>query len=381
MLGIAEGWLPREPLINSRTRALAIGSCFARNFIVWLAEHGFNQAEGRSPYGALEQLLSGFESAAVLAQQFRWAFDDVDPSTLMWVDKNRESFEATEEAKQRLRNALLDTDVLIVTLGLSEIWYDQLSGEPLWRMLTRDKYDPTRHVFRVESVEQTRQWLEIIESLRRRHLPGLKMIYTVSPIPLGATFRPISSVTANCVSKSILRAALDEFLRAHPSLVGDQIFYFPSYEFVLNLFGSPFQEDNIHVTDFVAGSIMAFFAETYCALGDVKPRIPGVLEKLEGGKTLEEAMKFADSGHATTPEWESTCRIRELESKLVALDEVCSERARVIDELDRAARERLALIDKLQTIANERLAGMQELTAIAEQRLALIRDLERKVSR
>ncbi|TLY53134.1 MAG: hypothetical protein E6K53_01935 [Gammaproteobacteria bacterium] len=180
MRGIAEGWLPTQPLIDASTRVFAMGSCFARNFIVWLAEHGFNQAEGRSPYGELERLMSEFENAAVLAQQFRWAFGEVEASTLLWIDKERRIVEATEERRLRLRNALLGADLLIVTLGLSEIWHDQVTGEPLWHPLTQDKFDPARHVFRVESVAQTRHWLDIIESLRQRHMPRLKMIYTVA---------------------------------------------------------------------------------------------------------------------------------------------------------------------------------------------------------
>jgi len=376
MSGIAKGWLPQQPLISASTRTFAIGSCFARNFVVWLAEHGFNQSEERSPYGTLERLMSGFESAAVLAQQFRWAFGEVDASSLLWIDKNREVVEATEEAKLRLRDALLGTDVLIVTLGMSEIWYDQVTGEPLWRSLTRDKYDPERHVFRIESVERTRHWLEVIESLRRRHAPCLKMIYTVSPIPLAATFRPVSAVTANCASKSILRAALDEFLRSHADVVGSEVFYFPSYEFVSTLFASPFQEDNRHITDFVTAKVLAFFAETCCALADARPRTS---MEMRENRPLQEALSLARDGHTVTPEQEAWQRIRELEEKVAELDRICAERARVIDELDRAARERLALIEKLESIADERLAGMRELTEIAGQRLAQIRRLESEI--
>lgn len=378
MRGIAEGWLPIQPLIDANTRVFAMGSCFARNFIVWLAEHGFNQAGERSPYGELERLMSEFESVAVLAQQFRWAFGEVEASTLLWLDKDRRIVEATEEGRLRLRDALLGADVLIVTLGLSEIWHDQLTGEPLWHPLTKDKFDPARHVFRVESMEQTRHWLDVIESLRQRHMPQLKMIYTVSPIPLAATFRPVSAVTANCVSKSILRAALDEFFRSHASIVGKGLFYFPSYEFVTNLFGSPFQDDNRHLNNYVIGSVMSFFAENYCALVDARPRTAGSLHGVVG--SLEEAMQLAEGGHAVTPELEAHHRIRELEGRLAELERVCAERAQLIEELDHAARERLALIEQLQKAADERLAGMQELSAIAAERLALIHSLEQKAA-
>ena len=50
---LTHGWLPNKPIINSKTRVLAIGSCFARYFILWFAEHGFNQLFPKSPYNAL----------------------------------------------------------------------------------------------------------------------------------------------------------------------------------------------------------------------------------------------------------------------------------------------------------------------------------------
>src|SRR2546427_6321591 len=70
MLAIAKGWLPEAPLIQPETRVLAVGSCFAQHFTLWLAEHGFNRAFPNSPYNALLRFGSQFESAAVIAQQF-----------------------------------------------------------------------------------------------------------------------------------------------------------------------------------------------------------------------------------------------------------------------------------------------------------------------
>lgn len=381
MLGISKGWIPEQPLITTQTRVLAIGSCFASNFILWLAEHGFNRNADRSPYSAFERRHSAFESVAVLAQQFRWAFDEVDPAALLWIDKNREVIEATDEAKLALRTALENADVLILTLGLSEVWYDKVSGEPLWRALTEDRYDPERHVFRVESTQDTRRWLNAIESIRRRHLPKLKVIYTVSPIPLRATFRPISAVSANSVSKSILRAALDEFLREHEDVLQREIFYFPSYEFVTSLFASPYQEDNAHVTTYVVSTILSFFASTYCDLAEARERTTGSLSPLSTlGQAREDVMHLSAQGHAVTATAELDQRIRELERSMLELTDVCEQRAKVIAELDQAAKDRLALIGQIQQAADERLAAMRELTRVAEERLAVIERLDAELA-
>lgn len=353
MYGIAKGWLPSEPIIHAHTRTLAVGSCFAEHFSVWLTEHGFSRSAG---VDAFEQRKAGFESAAVLAQQLRWAFGEIDGASLLWIDKDRRVVPASEESRLRLREEILGVDVLIATLGLSEVWYDNVTGEPLWRPLTRDKYEPERHVFRVESVATTKHWLDTIESIRRRHAPHLKIIYTVSPVPLAATFRPISAVTANCVSKATLRAALDEFLREHESVVGKEVFYLPSYEFATNLFGLPLQEDNRHVTSYVVGSILAFFAEAYCDFGAIQPRDAGELLRIEGGDEHERIMTRADEGHEVTLDAEMTHRIRELEAKVTELGGICAARQTVIEQLDTAARERLALIEQLHRVAEERLA-------------------------
>jgi len=130
MDALAEGWLPAEPLISPATRVVAIGSCFARYFILWLAEHGFNDSMPQSPYNALLRFSSQLESPASIAQQFRWAFGELDDKAVLWIDKNKEVFEASEERRQLVRDTLLATDVLILTLGLSEVWYDRVTGEP-----------------------------------------------------------------------------------------------------------------------------------------------------------------------------------------------------------------------------------------------------------
>ena len=44
----------------------------------------------------------------------------------------------------------------------------------------------------------------------QEHRAEAAIVFTLSPIPLHATFRPISCMTANAVSKATLRVELDE---------------------------------------------------------------------------------------------------------------------------------------------------------------------------
>jgi len=346
MNALGDGWLPAEPLISPATRVVAIGSCFARYFILWLAEHGFNKSMPQSPYNALLQFGSQLESPAVVAQQFRWAFGELDDKAVLWIDKNKEVFEASEARRQLVRDTLLATDVLILTLGLSEVWYDSVTGEPLWRALPVDHFDPERHVFRVETMAQTLQWLETIERLRARHVPDMKIIFTVSPVALQLTFRPVSALTANSASKAIVRAALDEFLRNHQEDVGRRLFYFPSYELVANYFIDPYEHDNCHISPTVAAGIISYFVQHYCS-ADMIERTGRSLRDLDVTGQLEQFIQQSRIASTDARSGELLARIAALEGIVVTLQKVCDERQEVIVGLDRAARERLDLIHRL----------------------------------
>jgi hypothetical protein len=346
MDALGDGWLPAEPLISRATRVVAIGSCFARYFILWLAEHGFNESIPQSPYNALLRFGSLLESPASIAQQFRWAFGELDDNAVVWIDKNKEVFEASEERRQLVRDTLLATDVLILTLGLSEVWYDRVTGEPLWRALPVDQFDPERHVFRVETMAQTLQWLETIERLRARHVPDMKIIFTVSPVPLGVTFRPVSALTANSASKAIVRAALDEFLRNHQEEVGRRAFYFPSYELATNYFIDPYGPDNRHISPTVAAGIIHYFVKHYCS-ADMIERTGRSLRDLDSTGELEQFLQQSRIASTDPHAGELLARIAALESTVIDLQKVCDERQKVIVGLDRAARERLDLVHRL----------------------------------
>jgi hypothetical protein len=341
---LLDGWLPSEPVIRESTRVIGVGSCFARYFVLWLAENGFNKNADDSPYNALIRYAASFESPAVIAQQFRWAFDEFSGKGALWIGKDKEVFEANEERRNLVRETLKKTDVLLLTLGLSEVWYDKESGEPLWRALTKRHYDPARHVLRVESMQDTKRHLEKIEDIRRRHLPGVKIVYTVSPVRLTATFRPVSAISANSASKAILRAALDEFLRERPDVFNRELFYFPSYEIVHDYFRDPFEEDNRHVTNFVASHVVQTFARHFCAPEMLK-RVPG--RESTGSAKLDTFLAFASEAPRDVREGEDRARITDLERQVEDLQRVCDERMKVISELDQAARERLELIERL----------------------------------
>jgi hypothetical protein len=305
---ILAGWKPAAPFIIPQTRVVAFGSCFAAHFIEWLARNGYNQEFIASSRALLR---NPFENAAVIAQQFRWAFGEIDPASLLWVDKDKQQIVATEERRVALRQALLDADVFVTTLSMSETWYDKTSGEPLWRVLPTNLHDPERHAYKVLSFAETIAALETIDRIRAQWLPKLRIIYTVSPLPMSSTFRPISAVTANMASKAIVRGALDEFLRGRPEDINRVYYYFPGYELVTALFNDAYTSDGRHLHQHVIDAVQKVFASVYTTSG------PGLV--VEG-----------------TAEWKKAVGTNAL---VAELERLCDERTAENRELNRALNE------------------------------------------
>lgn len=318
---ILYGWCPPVKLITQDTKVLAFGSCFAEYFIRFLAEHGYNRWQLPLERHALceESLLLSlggtFENIFVIVQQLRWAFGEFTPPPALWLTKDKTYFEATEDRRENIRRSFHEVDVLVVTLGLSEVWIDNASGEPIWRPILSRSYEPARHTFKLATVAETVLAFHELDRLVEAFLPGKKLIFTLSPIPLVATFRGQSPVTANQVSKAILRVALDEFLFKQEIRARNRYYYFPSYELALHLFDNPFQPDNRHVLPEVAKAILNVFSAAYTDLP----------------QELENALK------AETQVSQLQRRIQRLEQELV-------QKEAVIRELDAAAEERLAII-------------------------------------
>ena len=88
-------------------------------------------------------------------------------------------------------------------------------------------FDPDRHEFRnFDAAEATADLLEFTWLLRSIN-PGVRIILTVSPVPLIATATGDHVLTASIYSKSVLRVAAAELARLEP-----EIAYFPAYEIV-----------------------------------------------------------------------------------------------------------------------------------------------------
>jgi hypothetical protein len=156
--------------------------------------------------------------------------------------------------------------ICFFTLGLTETWLDSETGlamnahpGPAWLARMPERFRFVDYGYDATLADM----LEIMTMIRTHCHPETRFIVTVSPVPLGATFKDADVIVANSGSKSVLRAVAEELYRRF-----DFVDYFPSYEIVLN---SPralaFQEDQLHVArDMVAG-VMSTFERSYFSEG------------------------------------------------------------------------------------------------------------------
>lgn len=261
---VLQGWLPDAPLIEKTTQITAFGSCFAANISNWLSERNFrvlNKADDATR-AYVVTMGEGMVNSFVIRQQFEWAWENKVFDQPLWHGYKAEEFGYDEAVRQETRRIFDETEVFILTFGLSEVWYDEPTGNVFWRTIPKDVYDPARHKFRLSTVEENRENIRAIYDLIRRYRPDAKVIVTLSPVPLIATFRDVSCITANSVSKATLRVAVDEVVREVRE--EGHLFYWPSYELVTDVFRSPYRGDRRHVRPVVLNYIMRLFETAWC---------------------------------------------------------------------------------------------------------------------
>lgn len=282
------GFEPRPTFtITPEDRVLVMGSCFAVEILKALTARGFDASDAD---------LGLQYNAPSMLQQWRWATGaPIESGSLIPViDRKgeprvadpcayrRRTFADVDEAVAArallaadLGAALQAAGVVVLTFGLVEVWRDEEAGVDL--NITPPAEAILESPSRYRCVRQTHaQSLEAMASIFRvihRANPSAKVVATVSPVPLAATFTGPDVLIANCYSKSTLRSALTEAIDSAKSESPKQkIDYFPSYELVTlcersdvwrptNEHGEP---DGRHVRpEFVQDVIMRCFLGAY----------------------------------------------------------------------------------------------------------------------
>ncbi|KQY08513.1 hypothetical protein ASE23_29490 [Rhizobium sp. Root73] len=286
---VMKGWAPTSKFVTTETPIVAFGSCFATNISDYLHRRGYNVLTKKENQAYITQMGDGLVNTSAILQQFEWAWLNKVPKGDLWHGFKAEEFGYDEAVRSDTKSLLDAAELFIITLGLSEIWYDDLTGEVFWRAVPKDSYDPTRHKFRVATHAETVQNLEAIYALIRQFRPEAHILFSVSPIPLTATFRPVSCLTADAVSKAVIRGALDEFLRGRSA--DPALHYMPSYEAVIRLFNNQWHVDRRHVLQPVLNFNMQMFEAFYCTPGITQEALNSTFKV-----ALEEDVKIGMNG-------------------------------------------------------------------------------------
>jgi hypothetical protein len=265
--------------IGAGDRFFCIGSCFARNIEEHLIYRGIGVLSRRIVSPAAEWparpngIVNKFTTPSML-NEVAWldALPDDAGALLLeagdgWVDMQLSPIAkpvSRERAIERRRYLTADyfsrlrlADVVVVTLGLNEVWKDNATGLFLNSTppLAAVRAHPGRFVLHITTEQDDLDALEGLYAAIQRMRPGARFIVTVSPVPLDATFSGDDVVVANTRSKSVLRAAADRFCRGKPD-----VDYFPSFEMIgLAPRAGAFAKDCRHVSDAAVGQVIAAF--------------------------------------------------------------------------------------------------------------------------
>ena len=254
-----------------------IGSCFARNIeealfdrSVFLPTVTFKappQEWPHRPNGLLNEYNPGAISQRIIYALERKSFPpetivangDRFADLLLTGGSDVTMERATERRAQidAVYSHLARSDLAIITLGFVEAWFDQetqlfLNRAPPHRFAEKHA---NRFVFKRLDVFDCMPLLE--KAVNALAEGGIKVILTVSPVPLNTTFTAVDCVVANEFSKSVLRVCAER-LSQH-RLVD----YFPSYEIVRCSGMAGYIDDQIHVRDELVRQITSYMVSVY----------------------------------------------------------------------------------------------------------------------
>lgn len=288
--------------IDKASRIISIGSCFAREIKYWLKKRQFNYLEGetgkypwvsrevfkgdrgRPPTDhasiAWERVYNTFTFEQILRYTFEEArmqerlikvsigdkeyVADLLRTRILYPDLYTAEEDILDHIAQS-RSMFSSAEILIVTLGLTEIWRSDVRDMVIPSHPGKHYTIPEDFYFHESTYEENLSCLRRCVEVLVANNPTLKILLTVSPVHLLATFRTdVDVVSASCASKSTLRCVADA--------LGKQqgVYYFPSYE-IATIY-CPIRKivvypDNHHVSKRVVDTIMDVFAQVMISDG------------------------------------------------------------------------------------------------------------------
>ena len=260
--------------IHPGDQVATMGSCFAQHISRHLVKRGLSyfvteSGDAQSSpeelsarnYGVFSARYGNVYTVRQGIQLIDRAFGNFEPSEQVWeasagfVDPFRPQIEpkpwATPDEVIRSRNEhmvavrriFLESSVLVFTLGLTETFVSKQDGSvfPVAPGVSGGSYSPEHYDFKNFRVDEVISDLHLFISKARAINPSLRIILTVSPVPLIATFEPRHVLVSTTISKATLRVAAHEITQTY-----DFVEYFPSFEIISgSAIGAPYFESDL----------------------------------------------------------------------------------------------------------------------------------------
>jgi hypothetical protein len=272
-LAISDLWQPKFEIQPVDVVATA-GSCFAQHIGKALAKSGYQWLDGEPAprllseedrvkynYGIFSFRVGNIYTVALLRQWVEWALGVSNAPSEIWEEDGRfydpfrpvvepEGFASRYELLAlrattlvAIRQVFETATLFVFTLGLTEGWVNAEKGYayPLCPGTIKGAaFDADAHKFRNYGYHEISDDLNATIDLLKSVNPNLRVLLTVSPVPLTATATAKHVLVATTYSKSTLRAVAGDV-----SAEREDTDYFPSYEIISSFpFRGMFYADN-----------------------------------------------------------------------------------------------------------------------------------------
>ena len=188
-----------------------------------------------------------------------------DPYRRLVFGKTPEDLhEAIAQINDVMKEGFETADVCVITLGMTEVFKKKDNGLVCNQVPVYGGGSGLRETFfhasdYDENLENMRVALRLLKAMN----PKVRVVLTVSPVPLHRSFNTEDIFVNNYESKCTLRAVAAKVCREH-----DWVHYFPSFEIVWGMGATAYQaKDRLHVKEDVVDRIIGAFMDTHFEVG------------------------------------------------------------------------------------------------------------------
>lgn len=280
--------------INKKHKICTAGSCFAQNLAIALKREGYNYHVTEQPpssltseqikkynYGIFSARYGNIYTTVQLNEIFKEAIGDLPLNEIAWEAKDEkalidplrpnlgESFKQIESLIQSredhiacVKKIIEESDIFVFTLGLTESWFSKKMNRtlPMAPGVYNLEDSLEEYEFKNLSYNSCLSALEESIEILKKINPRIKIILTVSPVPLIATYENKHVLVSNTYSKSQLRVVASDAADKYGF-----VDYFPSYEIITGAYtySSYFKNDLREVEEIGIKHVMEIFLKHY----------------------------------------------------------------------------------------------------------------------